>query len=56
MGVKVLEISKDLTLAVYPGQEVVVDSSMIEEFKFHGQTYRVVKENYVLGGFEDIEI
>lgn len=32
-----------------PGQTLIVQASMLEKVKFTGQTYFLIKENYVVG-------
>ena len=37
------------------GQQVIVNNSMIEEIKVHGDTYYLLLENYVYGVFTNTE-
>tara|TARA_B100001250_G_C19633728_1_gene714951 strand:- start:355 stop:627 length:273 start_codon:yes stop_codon:yes gene_type:complete len=47
--VTVVESAEDVRFSIYPGSQLVVDSSMMEEITIDGTIYNVILDNYVIG-------
>ena len=45
--------SPDCTIDVWPGEIILVESSMVKEVKFADKIYPVILENYVFGFLSD---